>query len=153
MLPSFCTFQCLAQVTELIIIKTVLRDNSGKRYYHRKTFLTAHKCFLMLLTKRRWITTQDRPLAGRGIGGTTIGHATRRRQTTQENTCDVEVREVFRVTMGHLRVTIGRLRVTVGHLRDIVSHPWVTIGYLQVTLTIGHLMVNIGAIRVSIGYP
>ena len=52
MLPSFCTFLCLAQVMELIIIKTVLRDNSGKRYYHRKTFLTAHKCFLMLFTKK-----------------------------------------------------------------------------------------------------
>ena len=35
-----------------------------------------------------------------------------------------EVREMCRVTMGHLRVTIGHLRVTVGH-------PRVTIGHLR----------------------
>ena len=32
-----------------------------------------------------------------------------------------EVREMCRVTMGHLRVTIGHLRVTVGHLRVSVN--------------------------------
>ena len=33
-----------------------------------------------------------------------------------------EVREICRVTMGHLRVTIGHLRVTVGYLRVTVGH-------------------------------
>ena len=33
-----------------------------------------------------------------------------------------EVREICRVTMGHLRVTIGHLRVTVGYLRATVGH-------------------------------
>ena len=32
-----------------------------------------------------------------------------------------EVREMCRVTMGHLRVTVGLLRVTVGHLRVSVN--------------------------------
>ena len=33
-----------------------------------------------------------------------------------------EVREICRVTMGHLRVTIGHLRVTVGHPRVTIGH-------------------------------
>ena len=32
-----------------------------------------------------------------------------------------EVREMCRVTMGHLRVTVGLLRVTVGHHRVSVN--------------------------------
>ena len=38
-----------------------------------------------------------------------------------------EVREMCRVTMGHLSVTIGHLRVTIGHRR-------VTIGHLMVIM-------------------
>ena len=38
-----------------------------------------------------------------------------------------EVREMCRVTMGHLRVTIGHLRVTIGHIR-------VTRNYLRAIL-------------------
>ena len=46
-----------------------------------------------------------------------------------------EVREMCRVTMGHLRVTIGHLRVTVGLLRVIVGH-------LRVSVTVGHMKGN-----------
>ena len=38
-----------------------------------------------------------------------------------------KVREMCRVTMGHLRVTIGHLRVTIGHIR-------VTRNYLRAIL-------------------
>ena len=46
-----------------------------------------------------------------------------------------EVREMCRVTMGHLRDTIGHLRVTVGLLRFIVGH-------LRVAVTVGHMKGN-----------
>ena len=39
-----------------------------------------------------------------------------------------EVREMCRVTIGHLRVTVGLLRFIVGHLR--------------VAVTVGHMKVN-----------
>ena len=40
-----------------------------------------------------------------------------------------EVREICRVTMGHLRVTIGHLRVTIGHFRVTIGHHRITIGH------------------------
>ena len=46
-----------------------------------------------------------------------------------------EVREMCRVTMGHLRVTIGHLRVTVGLLM-------VTVGHHRVSVNLGHMKGN-----------
>ena len=46
-----------------------------------------------------------------------------------------EVREMCRVTMGHLRVTIGHLRVNVGLIM-------VTVGHHRVSFNVGHMKGN-----------
>ena len=53
----------------------------------------------------------------------------------------VEVRELCRVTMGHLRVTIGHLKLTIGYLKATVVHIRVTLGHLMVS--IGHMWVTL----------